>query len=89
MRKTRGRFRGLPDPKVCPDAVFCSQYVSYCYRQAGLDLVDDIDDGSTSPADLSRSPFLLRRGVLRANPMEKEERKSIEIPGRPRGQLKK
>jgi hypothetical protein len=89
LRMARGRFRGLPDPKVCPDAVFCSQYVSYCYRQAGLDLVEGTDDGSTSPADLSHSPFLIRRGVLRANPIEKEERKSIEIPGRPRGQLKK
>jgi hypothetical protein len=89
LRMARGRFRGLPDPKVCPDAVFCSQYVSYCYREAGLDLVEGTDDGSTSPADLSRSPFLIRRGVLRANPIEKEGRKSIEIPGRPRGQLKK
>jgi hypothetical protein len=89
LRMVRGRFRGLPDPKACPNTVFCSQYVSYCYRQAGLDLVDGTDDGSTSPADLAGSPFLARRGVLRANPLEKEERKSIEIPGRPRGQLKK
>jgi hypothetical protein len=89
LRMARGRFRGQPDPKVCPDAVFCSQYVSYCYRQAGLDLVEGTDDGSTSPADLASSPFLIRRGVLRANPIEKEERKRVEIPGRPRGQLKK
>jgi hypothetical protein len=89
LRMARGRFRGLADPKLCPDTVFCSQYVSYCYRQAGLDLVEGIDDGSTSPGDLSHSPFLIRRGVLRADPIEKEERKSIEIPGRPRGQLKK
>ncbi len=89
LRMLRGRFRGLPDPKVCPDAVFCSQYVSYCYRQAGLDLVEGTDDGSTSPADIAASPFLLRRGVLHANWLEKQERKSVEIPGRPRGQLKK
>jgi hypothetical protein len=89
LRMARGRFRGLADAKVGPDAVFCSQYVSYCYRHAGLDLVEGTDDGSTSPADLARSPFLIRRGVLRANQIEKEGRKSIEIPGRPRGQLKK
>ena len=89
LRMLHGRFRGLPDPKTSPDTIFCSQYVSYCYRQAGLDLVEGTDDGSTSPADLGRSPLLVRRGVLRANPTDKEERKSIEIPGRPRGQRKK
>lgn len=88
-RMVGGRFRGLPDPKACPNAVFCSQYVSYCYRRAGLDLVEGTDDGSTSPADLAASPFLLRRGVLRANPQEKADRKYAEIPGRPRGQAKK
>jgi hypothetical protein len=88
-RMAWGRFRGRPDPKTCPDAVFCSQYVSYCYRSAGIDLVEGTDDGSTSPADLSRSPMLQRRGVLHANAAEKAERESSQIPGRPRGQLKK
>lgn len=89
MRMASGRFRGLPDPKACPNAVFCSQYVSYCYRRAGLDLVEGTDDGSTSPADLAASPFLQRRGVLRANPTDKADRASALIPGRPRGQLQK
>jgi hypothetical protein len=89
LRMAWGRFRGRPDPKDCPDTVFCSQYVSYCYRSAGLDLVEGTDDGSTSPGDLARSPLLTRRGVLHANPAEKAERKSTDLPGRPRGQLKK
>jgi hypothetical protein len=88
-RMAWGRFRGRPDPKDCPDAVFCSQYVSYCYRSAGLDLVEGTDDGSTSPGDLARSGMLRRCGVLRANPEEKDARKNADIPGHPRGQLKK
>lgn len=89
LRMAWGRFRGRPDPKHCPDTVFCSQYVSYCYRSAGLDLVEGTDDGSTSPGDLACSPLLSRRGVLHANPAEKAERRSTDLPGRPRGQLKK
>jgi hypothetical protein len=84
-----GRFRGRPDPKTSPDSVFCSQYVSYCYRHAGLDLVVGTDDGSTSPGDLARSSFLEHRGVLHANPAEKADRESAPLPGTPRGQLKK
>jgi hypothetical protein len=89
VRMARGRFRGRADVKDCPDSVFCSQYVSYCYRRAGLDLVADTDDGSTSPGDLARSPLLERRGVLHANPQEKAARREAALPGQPRGQLKK
>lgn len=85
-RMARGRFRGRPDPKACPDSLFCSQYVSYCFRTVGSDLVLDTDDGSTSPADLSRSPLLELRGVLHANPVDKAARRSDALPGKPRGQ---
>lgn len=88
-RMAWGRFRGRPDPKTCPDTVFCSQYVSYCYRCSGLDLVPGTDDGSTSPGDLACSPLLRHRGVLHANPAEKAERQGAALPGRPRGQMKK
>ena len=88
-RMVQGRFRGLPDPKASPDEIFCSQYVSYCYRHAGLDLVIGTDDASTSPGDLASSPLLARRGVLHANPNEKQARQQAPLPGRPRGQAKK
>lgn len=88
-RMAMGRFRGRADAQDSPDHLFCSQYVSYCYRRAGLDLVEGTDDGSTSPGDLARSDLLEHRGVLRANPTEKAARASAELPGRPRGQLKK
>jgi hypothetical protein len=74
-----------PDPRTSPDHVFCSQYVSYCYRTSGLDLVDLADDGSTSPADLARSPYLELRGVLHANQADKKFRE-VTIPGRARKQ---
>jgi hypothetical protein len=51
--------------------------------------VIDTDDGSTSPADLSLSPFLERRGVLRADPFAKAARRAAPIPGKPRGQTAK
>ena len=89
LRMARGRFRGRPDPKACPDSLFCSQYVSYCFRTVGTDLVLDTDDGSTSPADLSQSPLLELRGVLHANQADKAARRSEAIPGKPRGQDKK
>lgn len=88
-RMARGQFRGRPDPKACPDTLFCSQYVSYCFRMVGPDLVTDADDGSTSPADLSRSPLLEHRGVLRADPFAKAARRAAPIPGKPRGQAAK
>jgi hypothetical protein len=88
-RMAQGRFRGRPDPSTCPDSLFCSQYVSYCFRMVGPDLVLGTDDGSTSPADLSTSPLLEKRGVLRADPAEKAARRDPALPGRPRGQTKK
>jgi hypothetical protein len=88
-RMAIGRFRGLSDPKASPESLFCSQYVSYCFRQVGPDLVEDTDDSSTSPADLSASPMLERRGVLHADPFAKAARRAAPIPGAPRGQSKK
>ena len=88
-RMALGRFRGRPDPKACPDSLFCSQYVSYCFRMVGPDLVLGTDDGSTSPADLSNSPMLELRGVLHADPAQKAARRDPALPGRPRGQQKK
>lgn len=66
-RMAIGRFRFTPDPKTDPEAMFCSQYVSYCYRQAGLDLRPDAEDACTSPGDLARSGRLYLRAVLHAD----------------------
>lgn len=59
-----GTFRGTPDPRTDPEALFCSQYVSYCYRTAGLDLRPDTQDAFTSPGDLARSGKLALQAVL-------------------------
>lgn len=63
-RMAIGRFRGTPDPKADPEAMFCSQYVSYCCRQAGLDLRPDTEDACTSPGDLATSGRLRLQAVL-------------------------
>ena len=64
-RKITNRFRGRPDSKMSPTALFCSWYISRCFRKAGLDLVDMASDDCTSPGDLARSGTLVKRGVLR------------------------
>jgi hypothetical protein len=82
------RFKGLPDPKTAPKELFCSQYVSYCYRQAGMDLVNGIDDGSTSPGDLATCGCLTMKGVLHADPAAKGARKTAVLPGKPKPKRK-
>jgi hypothetical protein len=86
VRMAINRFRGIPDSKAAPNEVFCSQYVSFCYRAAGLDLVPGTNDPCTSPGDLANSPFLSLQGVLRANPTEKQRR--AQLPGRARAPRK-
>ena len=63
-RMAIGKFRGRRDPRVDPEGMFCSQYVSYCYRKAGLDLRPDTDDACTSPGDLATCGVLENRAVL-------------------------
>jgi hypothetical protein len=86
LRMLAQRFRGTPDAKAHPSTLFCSQYVSYCYRTAGLDLRPDTADECTSPGDLATSGRLLHRGVLhrhgQAEPEPEEERAITENEAR-------
>ncbi|MFT3925692.1 MAG: hypothetical protein QM778_24335 [Myxococcales bacterium] len=86
-RMTQRRFRGMKDRRAAPKELFCSQYVSYCYRKAGIDLVDGTDDGSTSPGDLANSGRLVFRGILHADPAEKAARRQA-APGKPKPKAK-
>jgi hypothetical protein len=87
VRVARRKLGHVPDQGDVPHALFCSQYVSYCYRRAGHDLVPHLPDEWTSPADLAGSPSLELVGPLKADPSDKERRR-IELPGRPRVSLK-
>jgi hypothetical protein len=87
VRVARRKLGHVPDHGDVPHALFCSQYVSYCYRRAGHDLVPDLPDEWTSPADLAGSRSLQLVGPLKADPADKERRR-IELPGRPRNSLK-
>ena len=82
------RFRGLRDARDDPKELFCSQYVSYCYRKAGVDLVQGTDDASTSPGDLATSGMLVMKGVLHADPAEKHARQIAAAPGKPKPRSK-
>jgi hypothetical protein len=77
-RMAQGRFRGRKDAGKDPLEVFCSQYVSHCFRAAGLDLVPDTDDASTSPGDLSLSAHLTMEAVLRDDTGTRARRSHVE-----------
>jgi len=60
LRILLGRALSPSDAHATPDTLFCSQFVSLCYRQASDDILDvnrDVNDESTSPADFARSGF--------------------------------
>ena len=80
-RMARRRFRGRPDATGEPTEVFCSQYVSYCFRAQGLDLVDGTDDASTSPGDLAGSPCLRLAAVLHDDPETAARREEDAVAG--------
>ena len=60
------RRRAMRDPDRRPPRreFICSELVSTCYREAGVDLVPEVPDGYTTPADIERSPSLVRVGRL-------------------------
>src|SRR3569832_2728464 len=58
LRILLGRALSARDAHATPDSLFCSQFVSQCYRVASdgkLDVDADLNDASTSPADVGRS----------------------------------
>jgi len=85
-RMLLGTVKSVTDLKKAPGAIFCSQYVSYCYRMAGTDLVRGIADHCTSPADLAASKYLLAQGTLEIDVDEFMRNKPENLPGRVRQQ---
>jgi hypothetical protein len=77
-------LRGRKDVKTAPSEAFCSQYLSYCYREAGLDLVPELDDASTSPGDLEKSEYLTLQAVLRDDAATQARRDATQqaLPGK-------
>jgi hypothetical protein len=62
-----GRALKPGDAHATPDSLFCSQFVSLCYRKASgeaLDVNPKVNDESTSPADFARSGFFEPRWQL-------------------------
>lgn len=64
-RVAQQRYHATADREGAPDAMFCSWYVSRCYRVGGgVDLVPESSDECTSPAQLERSELLVHQGTL-------------------------
>jgi hypothetical protein len=72
------RFR-LPRYRRDPEALFCSQYVSRCFRVAGLDLVAESDVG-TSPEQIATSHWVRYAGTVRHDPRLNPVRHVDDIP---------
>ena len=70
---------GLPRYRRDPEALFCSQYVSRCFRIAGLDLAPQSDVG-TSPEHISVSPWLRYAGTIPHDPQRNPVRHVDDIP---------
>ena len=67
MRILLGRTLNPKDAHASPDSLFCSEFVSRCYRNASGDLLDvnkTANDASTSPADFAASGFFEQRYQL-------------------------
>jgi hypothetical protein len=62
-RTVLDRLEGDDDERD-PTAMFCSWYVSRCFRQAGLNLCHIKPDDCTSPGHIARSGAVIFRGVL-------------------------
>lgn len=65
LRRILAHYQGGIDPDKPPDKFFCSQYLSYCWREGGIDLADKVSDEFTEPADVSNSPHIRRVGILK------------------------
>jgi hypothetical protein len=67
VRILLGRTLKPKDAHATPDSLFCSEFVSRCYRNASGDLLDvnkTANDASTSPADFATSGFFEQRCQL-------------------------
>lgn len=56
----------MPDDDERPSSLFCSQYVSRCFRVAGLPLSDE-RDSEMFPSEVAASPVLAYAGTLVAD----------------------
>ncbi len=61
LRMMLGWSLGQADGKRPPTSMFCSQFVSCCFRNGLGDLDPAVNDASTSPADIMRSGFFKKR----------------------------
>ncbi len=67
LRRVVGLFRKGEerDPATAPTEFFCAQFVSYAYREGGLDLAKGIPDDLTEPEDIVRALHMRKVTVLK------------------------
>jgi hypothetical protein len=65
LRKLFGARLGSQDSNLLPRSLFCSEFVSMCLRNGGVDVVDSINDLSTTPNDIVSSHHFTKRCRLK------------------------
>jgi len=77
------RKRALADPHRRPPAreFLCSELVSACYREAGVDLAPEVPDGFTTPRDLERSPCLEEIGRITPDHLQALRSETRDLQG--------
>ncbi|HZL18903.1 MAG TPA: hypothetical protein VFG23_14275 [Polyangia bacterium] len=78
-----GRAVPRKDAHATPDSLFCSQFVSRCFRAASHDVLDvnpNADDACTSPANFATSGFFEQRYALFDGSNGQACREMLETP---------
>jgi hypothetical protein len=70
----------LADP-IKPRAMFCSEYVERCFREAGMSLTGK-PDITTFPKDVAASPHLAYQATIPHDPKVADPRDDDAVPGR-------
>ncbi len=98
MRELLGTFIALHDPKLRgrdnllarQQSMYCSAFVQYLYRKAGLDLAPGVHGKNTTPEDVARTAvphvaYVLRRELVRS----KLEKLKVRLQRKARLRLKR
>ena len=65
LRKLFGASLTQQDSPLLPQSLFCSEFVSMCLRNGGLDVAEQVSDEATTPYDIVSSHLFTKRCRLK------------------------